>query len=418
MPTVRFSIKQNQNPASIYVRLRDGRKVDITLKTNKTINPKFWNKNRIKQSAAFDDKLNLENDLNGLKSLILKRRNDSITDGVTLSKEWLQQVIYEWQGVTVRGDSNDLVSLIQEYIESLPHQIRNGKVGVANGTLRNYKTTISRLIKFQEYSSQNYNLEDIDLGFHKDFIKFLKEQLGLAVNSISKDISNIKAVCRDADERGFKVSKQLYSRNFSAPKEKAMFITLNTSELELISKYEGKNYLENTRDWLIIGCWTGCRVGDLMKLTMDNITVLEDGREIIQYTQRKTGKTVKVPVNKYVNKVLKRLNDFPRPISDQKYNKYLKELCKSVGLNQMVKGSRQNPLTHKREIGAYRKWELVRSHIGRRSFATNHYNLLPNKLIMAVTGHATEAQLLGYIGEVESDHLDSFFDLWSKDKLS
>ena len=76
-------------------------------------------------------------------------------------------------------------------------------------------------------------------------------------------------------------------------------------------------------------------------------------------------------------------------------------------------GSRQNPDTHLKETEHFPKWQLIKSHICRRSFATNHYNKLPNKLIMAVTGHATEKMLLAYIGETEVDHVDDYFDLWA-----
>ena len=77
---------------------------------------------------------------------------------------------------------------------------------------------------------------------------------------------------------------------------------------------------------------------------------------------------------------------------------------------------RQNPKTHLKETGYFEKWELVRSHIMRRSFATNHYNKLPNKVIMAVTGHATEKMLLNYIGEVENDHIQDYMEFWTKQK--
>lgn len=69
--------------------------------------------------------------------------------------------------------------------------------------------------------------------------------------------------------------------------------------------------------------------------------------------------------------------------------------------------------THLKETGTFEKWELIRSHTCRRSFATNHYNKLSNKLIMAVTGHATERMLLNYIGETENDHLDDFLSAWN-----
>lgn len=415
MATVTFSIRKNKNPASIYVRLRSGREIDITLKTGKTINPKFWSNNWIRNAAAFEDKLNLENDLNTLRSLILRRRNDTITADSLISSDWLQKVIYEWQGVFQEDSSTYLVDLIKEDIKTMPNRLRNGKVGLSSGTIRNYKTTLGRLMKFQENTRHNYLLKEIDLKFKTELFDYLKNDLELALNSICKDISNIKAVCREADERGLKVSRQLYSKSFSSPAEKTLFTTLNPGELELISKYSGKQYLENVRDWLIISCWTGCRVGDLMKFSMRNIKLFPGDIRVIQYIQNKGKKMVDIPMHPKVSGIIDRLGGFPRAISSVKYNKYIKELCESVGLNEMIEGSRQKPITNKREIGTFEKWKLIRSHIGRRSFATNHYNLLPNKVIMAVTGHTTEKQFLAYIGEVESDHIDSFLDFWSKE---
>ena len=43
------------------------------------------------------------------------------------------------------------------------------------------------------------------------------------------------------------------------------------------------------------------------------------------------------------------------------------------------------------------KYELIGSHIGRRSFATNYYGKIPTALIMSVTGHLTESSFLMYI---------------------
>ena len=197
-----------------------------------------------------------------------------------------------------------------------------------------------------------------------------------------------------------------------------IFTTLNVTEIRTIKDYDfkGADYLENARDWLVIGCWTGCRVGDLMKLTMDNVKIHPSGQEFIRYTQSKTGKMVNVPLHPDVAVIIKKREGFPRAISDQKFNDYIKLVCKQAGLTQKIEGTRQNPETHLKEKGYFEKWQLVRSHAMRRSFATNHYNELPNKVIMAVTGHSTEKMLLAYIGEVDSDHLDDYMEFWTKQK--
>jgi integrase len=206
------------------------------------------------------------------------------------------------------------------------------------------------------------------------------------------------------------------SSKFSVSREKTDFVTLDKAEIEMIRQFSGADYLENARDWLIIGCWTACRVNDLMNLTEDNLQINKEGQRFIRYTQSKTGQTVDIPLYWHVEEILDRLGGFPRPISDVKFNVYIKEVCKRSGLLTEVFGSRQNPTTHRKETGMFPKWQLVRSHICRRSFATNYYKALPNKVIMRVTGHTTEKMLLNYIGEVENDHFEDFLSVWNNER--
>ena len=156
-----------------------------------------------------------------------------------------------------------------------------------------------------------------------------------------------------------------------------------------------------------------------MKLDNSNLQISVKGQKFIRYTQSKTGKQVDIPIHKDVESIIERLGGFPRPISDQRFNQWIKDVCKSdsVKLNELVHGTKQNNKTHLKEVGTFEKWELIRSHTCRRSFATNHYNKLSNKLIMAVTGHATERMLLNYIGETEHDHLDDFLSAWNTSRV-
>ena len=58
----------------------------------------------------------------------------------------------------------------------------------------------------------------------------------------------------------------------------------------------------------------------------------------------------------------------------------------------------------KRKIfGKYPKYELITSHIGRRSFASNFYGKISTTHILNFIGHTTEKQLLTYIGKSETE---------------
>lgn len=103
-----------------------------------------------------------------------------------------------------------------------------------------------------------------------------------------------------------------------------------------------------------------------MKFNTNNIKTINQDNSLIEYTQNKGGKTVKVPMHKDIKLIIERLGSFPRPISNQKYNDYIKEVCQQVGINEVIEGTRQNPITHKKEVGMFERWKLIRSHIGRR----------------------------------------------------
>jgi len=413
MATIRFSIKGKQDPSNIYVRLRDGRKYDFVAVTGLTISPKHWSneKHWVKHLSDFHDKLNLENTLKKIETTLYTRRNERISKRLSLDIEWFKDTLAETTSQH-ETETDHLITLLENYKNRLSKTIRNGRK-VSAGALRNYNTTCQRLKKYEDHFKTKIYLSEVNLDFHANYLRFAQDVLNLSINSIGKDFKQIKTICFDARDSGKEVNPMSISRKFNSPTEKTVFTTLNESELKRILEYSGPDYLNNARDWLIIGCWTGCRVGDLMKLNESNLKDYKSTK-IIQYTQSKTGKQVNVPIHPQVLQILDRLSGFPRPISDVMFNKFIKEVGKRAGLKEKVKGSRQNPKTHKKETGEFEKWELIRSHICRRSFASNHYNRLPNKVIMAVTGHATERMLLSYIGQTEIEHLENYLDLWKQ----
>jgi len=97
---------------------------------------------------------------------------------------------------------------------------------------------------------------------------------------------------------------------------------------------------------------------------------------------------------------------FPRQLSDQKYNDYVKEVVKLAGIDETTYGGvvKIIPGIGKRKImGDYPKYELISSHVGRRSFATNFYGKIRTPWLMNITGHVKESTFLAYIGKTSKD---------------
>ena len=76
-----------------------------------------------------------------------------------------------------------------------------------------------------------------------------------------------------------------------------------------------------------------------------------------------------------------------------------------------------NPDSNRKEFKIYPKYELVTSHICRRSFATNLFlGGFDNSTIMKATGHQSEVQFLKYIKSTQEEHLQKISEYWEKNK--
>ena len=157
---------------------------------------------------------------------------------------------------------------------------------------------------------------------------------------------------------------------------------------------------ERQRDVFVFQCCIGCRVGDLRKMTRANISGSR-----VEYIPSKTirhkAKTIVVPLNKTALGILHKYNDLPGNqilpiISGQKYNKYIKEILKKVGIDRKV--TKLNPLTRQEEhIPLY---DVSSSHIARRTFATAIMNKIKDAyMVSSLTGHTPGSRALHrYLG--------------------
>lgn len=170
---------------------------------------------------------------------------------------------------------------------------------------------------------------------------------------------------------------------------------LSISEIDQICKVDLSNNerLQRVRDLFIIGAFTGLRISDFKRLEPSNIQ-----GDTIHIRTQKTGEKVVIPLHYRIEDVLKNNGgNFPTPISDQKFNVYLKELGELAEINQSI--TRIENKAGKDIEKTYKKYELLSSHVCRRSAATNLY--LSDEIntldIMKITGHKSEKVFMRYI---------------------
>lgn len=416
MATVKFLIKGNNNPSTIFVRFKHGRKYDFTKSTSLIVDPSYWSdKGKVKQISAFNDKLNLQNQLNNLNTHLLNTFNDVYSTGGIINSDWLNKTIKTFFNQDSKTDLNYFLDYAKYFKENLKTKVlSNGSTGVKENTYNRYQTIINKFAQFEKHKGKRYTFDIIDLKFYKDFKNYLVNTDKLNLNTVGRYINYVKTICIDAKKYGIKISVDVEKNEFRPTKESVDFITLSETEIKQIYKYDFSKtpYLQNARDWLIIGVWTGARVSDLLKFTASNIH-----NNFIEYAAQKTEQKILLPLHPQVIQILEKNNgQFPHKIASQNFNVYIKTVCEKVGLNETVKGAKSKKLKKgvwRKVKGEHPKHNLVTSHICRRSFATNHYGKLPTPVIMAITGHKTEKMFLSYIGETSTDNAKQLQNFWN-----
>lgn len=400
MASVKFYIRGTQIPTSIYVRVRSGRKIDVRCKTNFVIVPKKWSIAKGAVKNLNDDALKeLNEKLGDLNRDIIKRYN-ATDDKNDITSNWLVELINPPNIVEEKSIPNGLIEYFEFYKKHKENELTKSSILKLNVNKR-------LLERLQLKRKKKIIIKDVNGSFKLEFEKYCRENK-YSQNTIARAIRFIKTICYHARSNGIETSFQLdgiYIKN-----EKIEKIYLTFEELEMIEKAELENdYQKNARDWLMISCETGQRVSDFMRFNKEMIRYQKtaDGIKqiaLIEFTQQKTQKIMSIPLSKKVLNILQQNNgNFPRAISSVNYNLYIKEICKKADISTMIKGGKIDENTGKKISGIFPKYELVTSHIGRRTFATNNYGKIPTPLLMSATGHTTEKMFLEYIGKTESD---------------
>ena len=162
--------------------------------------------------------------------------------------------------------------------------------------------------------------------------------------------------------------------------------------------------MEVIRDIFVLHCYIGCRVGDLYRLTRENV---KDG--FVEYMPQKTkkceAKTVRVPLHKKALRILSkyegsdsdRLLPF-KPISI--YNNGIRELLKHCGIDRMVTVLD----THGYKTVQKPLYEVASSHTARKTFVGNLYKQVPDpNLIASMSGHVEGSRAFARYRNIDDD---------------
>jgi integrase len=301
----------------------------------------------------------------------------------------------EWNGYNLKEVQN-FNSWVLDYIEKSPDRI-NPKTGgkISFRTIQEYKTTYKYLLEFQNENRVKIDFGNIDVNTLIDFRDYLTTVKEFSVNNIAKHIDNVRQFLRAATAAKIEIDIDTINPSMlRVARENAKSIYLNEKELELIYNIDlsHKPTHDRVRDLFAIGCNTGLRISDYNNIQPHNIK-----GDTLHIIQQKTGDPVYIPIHKIVSEIFAKYKGIAPPkISDQKLNKYIKDVCSMAGIVDKIEV--QKTKAGERTKNVLHKWQLVTSHTARRSFASNLIKRgVPVHIIMAMTGHKKESVFLKYV---------------------
>ena len=284
----------------------------------------------------------------------------------------------------------------------------NNRTGVVpkKETIWNYKNTLRRYKDFIEDNSLKDTFKIFDEDFQSKFDDYLLNEQELAMNTIVGTHSQLKTMLKRAYEKGL-----LRDPAFLHWTSKTInFTHIYLNDLEINSLYElvltpemrkenkiGKeSHIEESKDLFIISARTGLRFSDLRHIgsaTWD----MSEGKETLTILIQKTNDRLSIPLHKQVIEIYEKYKGvLPLPVDKSKYNEHVRLCAKLAGITE-------NIATFEWEKGRpvmkdHKKYELISSHTGRRSFATNLYLVCKSPhYVMNLTGHQTEENFKRYI---------------------
>ncbi|MCT4665664.1 MAG: tyrosine-type recombinase/integrase [Flavobacteriales bacterium] len=305
---------------------------------------------------------------------------------------------------------------VQEFLIDAPKTINpNTKQIYSENLIKKFKQTANRVSEFERDYKRKVLLSDFDMDTYNDLYAYWSQDQEYMYNTIGGFLKICKQLLGIADKHyKYKVHVDYKTKEFTSMEETAEAIVLSEEEIDIVAKLDLSNepHLMNYQGWLIIGLWTGLRVQDLLTI---NLSAEDKYIEVSPQKTKHHDISVVIPIHHHIKAYLEE-HGMPKVVSSQKFNKYIKQICKIAGFTEEIKGSKKIEVSKgvwRKKKGFYPKYELVTSHTCRRSFATNMYLMnFPTLSIMKITGHTTEKNFLKYIKVTPKEHAEKLMKHW------
>lgn len=380
--------------ATIFAVLRVSQSIRPELATGERVYPQHWGSGRVKGGS---DKVEINLHLNQIEKDLLQVWRENPTADKSTFTELAKKVI---RGEAVQKKT--LETWMRDFV------VQSKKKA---GTAQVYNATIDHLEGYAKKKKITLTWESFDLDFYESFIDYLYS-LKHNDNTVGKYVRKLKHLISEAFERNLHTNLSFKKKGFRAPSAEVDEIYLSESEIIQLYNVDLPD-LKESKMRFVFACWVGLRFGDLTRINPNQVLKGMNG-PVLKVVTEKTGEEVIIPLHPLAQEIW----DYwqknpPKRIDNPTFNEHIKDIAEKAGFDEPVQ--KRNTIKGRVTVEWVKKFEMVKAHTARRSFATNCYLMgIPTKTIMAITGHRTEKAFLKYIRVTKDQHANIMADFFKR----
>ena len=272
-----------------------------------------------------------------------------------------------------------------------------------DGTLEKFHAVRHHLHTFDPKMS----FATLDESKMRSYVQYLTAY-GMINTTLAKHLSFVRWFLRWSNVHGYyngRLHETFKPRLKGANGECKEIIYLSRDELRAIQEHvfpPSEPGLERVRDVFLFCCFTGLRYSDVAKLKRSDVR-----DDCIIVTTKKTRDNLHIELNKHSRAILDKYagqrfhDDLALPvISNVKMNASLKRVAIECGLDTPTRITYFHG--NKRIENVMPKWQLMTTHVARRTFVVTALTLgVPAEIIMKWTGHSDFKAMKPYVAIVD-----------------
>lgn len=384
-------------PLRCYIRFNN---ITLTLNLGYNVNLNSWNADtqRCKKNT-FHDRLNISaNEINKIIGNCEDLVNSCFEHFEQLEQMPTKQELKDFIDIRTGKKKQDVDRL--SFFPLLDKFIAygNNTLNWTYNTWKHYNSLKTQMLQF----NPNLKIADFDAqDMPERLIAFyLSINDGNNNDTMARKFKYIKSVLRYGIANRIIENSYFLNWKFQAKMPKRQVIFLTWDELMKVYNFDfsHKPHLDNVRDVFCFCCFTSLRYSDVANLKRGNIT-----KTSIRLTTIKTADTLEIELNKFSKAILDKHKEYTDKkghvlpvISNQKMNVYLKEIAQICEIDTPI-----NMTTYKggqRIDATLPKYELITTHVARRTFISNAIMLgIPPEIVMKWSGHNDYNSMKPYI---------------------